>query len=318
VKLLNTAAKDEVRKQVEALGVWHQHFRLPNGVQTGADPKLGYDAEHRWSFIEPYVAKDLRGKTVLDIGGNAGFFSIQMKLRGAERCIMVDPYVECIKQASFAAAQFAVQLELVNEDAHTYCLTTDERFDYVLFLGLLYHLKYPGLVLDRLAEMTRERIFVLSAIAGKKVKMNRTHPEADAALDDPRFPKLAFIEDRYKDDLTNWWIPNYTALAAMVRSAGLRIVDRPHPQLIVAEPEVYFGKVVFSKLVFPRYGKRGNAILPDPQMHDPAHWAELARESRLRGAEQRKKLLWRLFRAIKKRLVRGYCSLRARFVLWSR
>src|SRR5256712_14051412 len=102
-----------------------------------------------------YVPIALKVNTVLDMGGNSGFFSIQMKLRGAERCILLDPFIYFIKQAEFAARQFNVRLELVNDDAHTYCLTTEERFDYVLFLGLLYHLKNPGLVLDRLAEMTK-------------------------------------------------------------------------------------------------------------------------------------------------------------------
>ena len=40
-------SKDELEKEVEALGVWHQHFRLPNGVRTGTDPRLGYDVESR-------------------------------------------------------------------------------------------------------------------------------------------------------------------------------------------------------------------------------------------------------------------------------
>jgi hypothetical protein len=58
--------------------------------------------------------------------------------------VLVDPFVEFNRQARFAATQFGVELEIVNEDAHTYCLTTDERFDYVIFLGLLYHLKLSG------------------------------------------------------------------------------------------------------------------------------------------------------------------------------
>lgn len=78
---------------------------------------------------------------MLDVGGNAGYFSTQMKLRGAKRCVLVESYEEFTVQARFAARQFGVRLEIVNEDVHTYCLTQDERFDYVQFLGLFYHLK---------------------------------------------------------------------------------------------------------------------------------------------------------------------------------
>ena len=275
---------EEVETEMQALGWWYQHFQFPNGVRTGTGKEPGYDAQARWKLIDSYVPIDLKGKTVLDIGGNSGFFSIQMKLRGAERCVLVDPFIEFIKQAEFAARQFNVRLELVNDDAHTYCLTTEERFDYVLFLGLLYHLKYPGLVLDRLAEMTKQRIFVQSNIIGT---VPARYPEKcdyersdDTLLEDPSFPKLFFIENLYNADPTNWWLPNFTGFEAMVRSAGLKIINRPHPHVIVAEPDTYFGKVVLPKLVFPRYGKKRGAIFPGSQEYDLSLWQELIRRSK--------------------------------------
>jgi len=280
-----TETHEEVAKQMQALGWWYQHFQFPNGVRTGNGKEPGYDAEARWKFVEPYVPTDLTGKTVLDLGGNAGFFSVQMKLRGARKCTLVDPFVEFLKQAQFAARQFGVKLKLVNDDAHTYCLTTEERFDYVIFLGLLYHLKYPGIVLDRLAEMTRERIFIQSDVVGviPKDHLEESHyaaPQEDVSLEDPLSPRLSFIENLYNSDPTNWWLPNFTALAAMVRSAGLRILSRPHPHVIIAEPDRYLGKVVLKKLVFPRYAKKSGAVFPGPQKYDPSLWEDLIRRSR--------------------------------------
>jgi tRNA (mo5U34)-methyltransferase len=229
---------------------------------------------------------------VLDLGGNAGYFSIQMKLRGAKRCTLVDPFAEFLKQAQFAAKQFDVKLDLVNDDAHTYCLTTEERFDYVIFLGLLYHLKYPGIVLDRLAEMTKERIFVQSNVIGTvpqnyQDRLAEVAPERDLSPEDPSSPKFSFIENLFNEDPTNWWLPNFTALAAIVRSAGLKIVSRPHPHVIIAEPERYLGKVVLKKLVFPRYAKKGGAVFPGPQEYDPSMWEDLIRRSRERNGNER-------------------------------
>ena len=151
-------SREEAEQEVHDLGWWYQDFELPSGVRTGTGQEPSYRPAERWALIEPHIPEDLSGKTVLDVGGNAGYFSIQMKLRGAERCVLVEPYREFAAQAAFAAGEFGVELEVVNEDVHTYCLTTEERFDYVLFLGLFYHLKYPVLVLDRLAEMTKDRI----------------------------------------------------------------------------------------------------------------------------------------------------------------
>lgn len=270
--LLLVLNKEETEQRIKDLGWWYMHFTFPNGVKTGTDKDPGYDAENRWRVIEPFVPKDLTGKTCLDLGGNAGYFSIQMKLRGASRCVLVDPFDLFLRQAEFSAEQFGVELETINDDAHTYCLTTEERFDYIIFLGLFYHLKYPGLVLDRLAEMTKERIYIESAMIGPGTKVEEFKPKQnyerwkeDDLLGNPNYPKLAFIETLYNNDPTNWWLPNQEGLSAMVRSSGLKIIDRPHFDTIIAEPEYHFGKTIYEKLVFPNYGKKNGSMFPGPQ-----------------------------------------------------
>jgi len=263
--------KNETRKRVEELGWWYQHFNFPNGASTITDKNRGYDVDKRWKIIEPYVPKDLQGKTCLDLGGNAGYYSIQMMLRGAKKCVLVDPYVEFLEQAKFASEQFNVELELINDDAHTYCLSTEERFDYVIFMGLLYHLKYPGLVMDRLAEMTKERMFLQSYVLGPESKNFVQKPkimDGDDELLDSDYPKFTFIENLFNNDPTDWWLPNHEGLAAIVRSSGMKIIARPHSHVIIADPEYYFGKVVMKKCVFPRYGKKGMTIYPGPQAYD--------------------------------------------------
>lgn len=253
----------QVTKDVRKLGWWYQHFQLPSGVWTGSGREPSYQPEMRWKLIEPFVPADLSGRTVLDVGGNAGYFSIQMKRRGAKRCVLLEPYVEFAAQARYVADSFDVKLEVINEDIHTYCLTTDERFDYVLFLGLFYHLKYPGIVLDRLAEMTKQRMYFQCHLG---------ESGASGSL-----PTLCFVEGLYREDPTNWWIPDYSALEPLLRSAGMRVTARPHPEVLVAEPEEYFGKAIYGKLVFPKYGKRGGARFPGGQTVTPSLWRELLR-----------------------------------------
>ena len=273
-------SREEVQRELHDLGWWYQDFELPSGARTGTGQEPSYRPAERWALIESHIPADLSGKTVLDVGGNAGYFSIQMKLRGAERCVLVEPYREFAAQAAFAAAEFGVELEVVNEDVHTYCLTTEERFDYVLFLGLFYHLKYPVLVLDRLAEMTKDRIvfhsYSVEAGGGSVRDLERDLDRVDdAEIDKSDFPAMKFIERRYNDDPTNWWFPTHTALEPMIRSAGLKVVARPHAQLIVAEPERPLGKVVYPKLVFPQYAKPGGPVHPGPQRVDPELWRKL-------------------------------------------
>lgn len=100
-----------VLDELDSLGWWYQHFQLPNGLWTGDGREPAYLPERRWEMIEPYLPADLTGKTVLDLGGNAGYFSIRMKLRGAARCVLVDPFGQFLSQAEFAARQFAVELD---------------------------------------------------------------------------------------------------------------------------------------------------------------------------------------------------------------
>ena len=264
--------REAVEHRVRELGWWYHHFELPSGVWTGDGQPPAYDPAERWALIAPHVPDDLSGKSVLDVGGNSGYFSLQMKLRGAERCVMVEPVVLFIDQARFVFSQFGVQVETVNEDVHVYCLTTEERFDYVLFLGLFYHLKYPVLVLDRLAEMTKERIFFQCAIQGPPAERGPTAEAEHGPISEPErddlkadwFPRMSFIERDYRGDLSNWWIPNYEALEPLARSAGLEVVARPHPEILVADPERYLGKAQYGRLVFPRYGKVGGPVLPGP------------------------------------------------------
>jgi len=273
------ALKNEVARRVRELGWWYQHFELPCGVATGNGKEPAYRPAARWQLFEPFVPALLEGKTVLDLGGNAGYFSIQMKLRGAERCVLVDPYEEFVRQAEFATAQFGVDVEIINEDALTYCLTTEERFDYVVFLGLFYHLKHPVMVLDRVAEMTKERLYfqshLLEVDGESERKLNYERGPDDTLVDDPAFPRMMFIEALYKGDPTNWWIPSYQALEPLLRSAGMKVIARPHEQVLVAEPEHYFGKVVHEKLVLPRFGKKGRAVHPGPQKVEAELWQRL-------------------------------------------
>jgi hypothetical protein len=80
----------------------------------------------------------------------------------------VDPFLEFIEQVRLASSWIGVKLGLLVEDAHSLCLTTEEQLEHVIYLGMLNHLIYPILVLDRLSEMARERIFLQSNILGHK------------------------------------------------------------------------------------------------------------------------------------------------------
>ena len=52
-------------------------------------------------------------------------------------------------------------------------------------------------------------------------------------FDAPGYPKLHFIEHQYAGDWTNWWAPNAACSAAMLRSAGFEILERPEDEVFI-------------------------------------------------------------------------------------
>ena len=57
------------------------------------------------------IPADLTGKSVLDIGCNAGFYSMEMKRRGAERVLGIDFDDDYLAQARFAAEVDGLDIE---------------------------------------------------------------------------------------------------------------------------------------------------------------------------------------------------------------
>ena len=101
-----------------------------------------------------------------------------------------------------------------------------ERFDVVLFLGVLYHLRHPLLALDLIREHVVADLFVCQSMQrgdpGEE-PLDEDYPFSETAIfERPGFPQLRFIEHRYAGDDTNWWVPNRACTTAMLRSAGFR------------------------------------------------------------------------------------------------
>lgn len=81
--------RDEILTRAEALGPWFHNMNL-GGVQTAPEHFLGDYPACKWDRFQHAIPADLTGKTVLDIGCNAGFYSMEMKRRGAARVLAID------------------------------------------------------------------------------------------------------------------------------------------------------------------------------------------------------------------------------------
>jgi len=252
---------------LDKLGQWHHSIDLGYGIRT-APQQTAYDPMKRWSVLSEELPEDLDGASVLDLGANSGFMSVQMKKRGAGRVVAVDVAEQCLSQARFLADWFDVEIETVCKDVHVFCLTCEERFDYVIFMGLFYHLKYPVLVLDRVAEMAKKKLFFQTVLLDandieKQVKVALTWDDLSGEILKPNFPCMRFIEHTFESDWSNWWVCNQSAISALLRNTGVEFTYDPLTSIFVCYPKNVRGKVAISNgVVFPSYGKKGVSFPP--------------------------------------------------------
>jgi tRNA (mo5U34)-methyltransferase len=234
-KVSGPVDQQTIHRRIRELGPWFHNIELA-GVPTAPEHFLGnYPASH-WETFENALSWDLRGRTVLDIGCNAGFFAIKMKQRGAERVVAIDTDERYLSQARFAAEVTGVEIEFRRLSVYEVGLLR-ERFDLVLFLGVLYHLRHPLLALDLLYEHVAGDLLLFQSMLRGATGAAPVHPDypitETAVFDRPDFPKLHFIEHSYSGDPTNWWVPNRAAAEAMLRSAGFDILARPAPEVFL-------------------------------------------------------------------------------------
>ncbi len=227
-------AHARLRTILKVLEPWRHNVQLTDGIRTLPED-FDYPAT-RWNVIAPYIPSDLSGKTVLDIGCHCGFFSTQLKRRGAERVVGIDVVPNSLAQARFLSHWFDLPMELLQFDA--YGISELGAFDIVLFLGVLYHMKHPLYALEQIAKICKETMYFQSVIL---CNTEEFEPEKDyssrqrAVFDHPAYPKLYFIETSLDGDASNWWGATRSCLKAMLRTSGFRIQDTSNPEIFVCE-----------------------------------------------------------------------------------
>lgn len=228
-------SQEEIRLRIAELGEWFHNLDI-HGVQTAPDHFLGDYPSFKWRRFEHALPTDLTGRTVLDIGCNAGFYSIQMKRRGAARVVGIDSDSGYLAQARFAAEMNGAEIEFRELDVYS-VPQLRERFDIVLFMGVLYHLRHPLLALDLLYEHAVKDMLVFQSLtrgSGEICPVEEDYSFDDTAIfDQPGYPVMHFVEHSYSHDPTNWWIPNRACAEAMLRSAGFEILASPEEELYI-------------------------------------------------------------------------------------
>lgn len=226
---------ENIERRVRELGSWFHNLDL-HGVQTAPHHFLGDYPRVKWERFAGALPADLRGKTVLDIGCNAGFYSIEMKRRGASRVVGIDSDETYLAQALFAAQVCQADIEFRKLSVYDVGALR-EKFDLVLFMGVFYHLRHPLLALDLIREHVSKDLFVFQSMqrgSGRVGVLADDYPFSEQdVFSQPHFPALYFIEKKYSGDPTNWWIPNRACAEALLRAAGFAIEQHPEEEVYI-------------------------------------------------------------------------------------
>jgi tRNA (mo5U34)-methyltransferase len=218
---------------------WHHSIDLGGGVVTPGRKSPAQLTE------EASYLPDVRGKSVLDIGAWDGYFSFECEKRGAAQVVSLDHYVWGLRMDGRERESLYEQMgrgaaltpldeseffdpvgqpgkrgydlahEALGSRAQSvFCdyMKYQGRFDVVLYLGVLYHMRDPYGSLLKVAELTREMAFIETAAT--------VFPGLE------HVPLCEFYgKDELNDDPTNWWAPNLKALEDMCLSAGFRRLE---------------------------------------------------------------------------------------------
>jgi tRNA (mo5U34)-methyltransferase len=197
----------EWKHEFESSGWWHS-FELPDGSVLEGKCDLAGLKERLAVFPLP---ADLTGLRALDVGTWDGWFAFELAKRGAEVVA-----IDCWDNPRFREMRRLLGLEsqVDYQLMNVYDVSPEAlgRFDVVMFMGVLYHLKHPLLGLERVCSVTRDMACVDSFVLRE--------PHTPNLEFEGRLVMEFFETDEFGGQTDNWVAPSASCLAAFCRTAG--------------------------------------------------------------------------------------------------
>lgn len=197
--------------------VWHQRWEVFQGVFTPGHNPVAQLCQRL------QLPEDLSGLRVLDVGAWHGCFSFECERRGAAEVIALSP--EDPEETGFQRLKNALRSEVRYVRGSIYDADRLDlgRFDLILFLGVLYHLRHPLLAIDQLALLCRGKVLIESHVIDDFVTLAPRQITTLCRLNKqlPALPLWLFYPGKeLNSDETNWFGPNTRAVLAAFDSAG--------------------------------------------------------------------------------------------------
>jgi len=159
--------------------------------------------------------RDLARKTLLDVGAWNGGFSVAAARRGA-RVTALDHFAgtaanfRARETLDLAIRATGLAIAVVDRDIDAVALDDLGSFDWVLFLGVFYHLPAPVSALRKVANLAKETLVVETYV--------------DEALGEQ--PAMRFYPgNELNNDPSNWWGPNTACMTALLKMVGFSRIE---------------------------------------------------------------------------------------------
>jgi len=158
----------EIREKIDSFDQWHYQFDL-DGELTPAvrgEKSVHRHAQRKKHFFDPLVALlggSLEGKRVLDLGCNAGFWSLHAIEAGCDFVLGIDGRQMHVDQANFVFETKGIDPRRYRFERHNLFdldFSGLGRFDIVLCLGLLYHVNKPIELFEKIAMVNSDLLLI--------------------------------------------------------------------------------------------------------------------------------------------------------------
>jgi tRNA (mo5U34)-methyltransferase len=200
---------------------WFHSIPIRDDVVTPGRAPLWYLQNELASMRFP---ESFQGQTVLDIGAWDGFFSFEAEKRGASRVVAYDLHPESHYGFAIAKQLLGSRVEYIQGSVYELSAEQLGTFDWVFFLGVFYHLRYPLLALDKIFDVSRRYLLMethylddrLILADGSEAKLK----DVDSRLSNISLYQFYRRDEVWRGDFSNWFAANKHAIEDGLWTAG--------------------------------------------------------------------------------------------------
>jgi 2-polyprenyl-3-methyl-5-hydroxy-6-metoxy-1,4-benzoquinol methylase len=180
----------EIKKKIDSFPRWHYQFDLKGQLTPIFDKEIiRRHVQRKKYFFDPLVqffGGSLKGKRVLDLGCNAGYWALHAAQSGCDFVLGVDGRSMHVDQANFVFEVNEIEksrYQFIQKDIFDLDPATLGQFDIVFCLGIMYHISKPMSLMESMSRMSNDILLIDTTLSQAT---DSSFLVAHESLDEPR------------------------------------------------------------------------------------------------------------------------------------